>query len=80
MNLKMYSIKDLIADEFGPIQLLKNDAVATRMFKNIMLQEAKNNINPEDFRLYCVGEFNNATGEVSPTLSVVALDFNEENA
>lgn len=73
MLFKMYAIKDEVAGEFGPVQVLKNDAVACRMFKNVMINEAKNNINPDDFSLYCLGDFDNESGSISPTLSLVPL-------
>lgn len=51
MIVKYYSIKDVLAEEFGPLFVAKNDAVASRMYKNVALQER---VNPNDYELWCV--------------------------
>lgn len=60
----LYSIKDVVADEFGPIYEAVNDGVAIRNFSKI-LQEVTY---PEDFELYKVGEFDVKTGEIMPCM------------
>lgn len=51
MIVKYYSIKDVLAEEFGPLFVAKNDAVAARMYKNVALQER---VNPNDYELWLV--------------------------
>lgn len=58
MVSKIYTVKDKVADEFGPIFNAANDAVASRNFKQLLGSTPY----PEDFELYEVGSFSNETG------------------
>lgn len=54
MTMKLYTIRDNIAEEFGPVFVAKNDNVAKRQFINL-IQE--NQINITDYTLWYVGDF-----------------------
>lgn len=56
MISKLYVIKDLIADESGPIFQAKSDEVAMRNFNNLIKDKS---VNPDEYRLYCVGDYDN---------------------
>ena len=71
--MKLYAIKDKIANEFGPIQQCKNDAVALRMY-----QSSLKDVNPEEFSLYQVGEIDTETGEIQPGLFLVEITLKTE--
>lgn len=72
--MKLYSVKDNVANEFGPIQHCKNDGVALRMYEHSL----KDSINKEDYTLYHVGEINDETGEIQPLLFEVEITINTE--
>lgn len=71
MTVKMYTVFDRISQEAGPIQLCKNDAVASRMFVGMM---QKDTINSSDYLLHCVGTFDTETMDVVKDFYVVPLD------
>lgn len=77
MKRNIYSIKDVIADEFGAIETCKNDAVATRMFKNILSQQK---VNPDDFELWCLGTVDTETGVIVSDVHPVAIVDDEETS
>lgn len=76
MKFDLYSVRDCVADEFGPIFQCKNDAVACRMFGSMFtVSESK------DLELYNVGSFDTEKGvkagkpkEVDTTNVVFAPD------
>lgn len=46
-----------------------NDAVAIRHYQKVFgAEDSMVGEYPEDFRIFCVGEFDNATGEVKPQI------------
>lgn len=53
--MKVYSIYDKVAKECGPLFTAKNDDVAVRNFKNLLVSERVSN--PSDYMLYNLGEF-----------------------
>lgn len=57
MKFELYSIKDSLAEEFGPIFQCKNDAVACRMFGQMFT--AKEAV---DLTLYKLGKFDTEKG------------------
>jgi len=59
MVFELYTIKDLIAEEYGPIFQAKNKAVAERNFANLVKNQ---DLNQEEFFLEQVGTFDNTTG------------------
>ena len=64
MILEFYAVKDELANRFLSPVLMSNENEAKRQFKSQV-----NNIqiwkdNPSDFSLYCLGSFNEETGEI----------------
>ena len=59
MVFELYTIKDLIAQEYGPIFQAKNKAVAERNFANLL---EKQNLKQEEFFLEKIGTFDNEKG------------------
>lgn len=55
MIQRLYTIRDLVAEENGPIFTAKNDGVALRQFRDV-LNTIQND--PEEYKLYCVGSWN----------------------
>ena len=75
MIVKLYSVFDSVAEEFGPIYSCKNDEVAKRAFHELI----KDSSSSLDYDLYFLGTFNTDTGFIdSVTLPVrvnlVSLD------
>ena len=67
MIVKLYSVCDTVAEEFGPIYSCKNDEVAKRAFHDLI----KDSSSPLDYDLYFLGTFNTDTGFIdSVTLPV----------
>ena len=52
-EVKLYSIRDLVAGECGPIFTAKNDGVAIRQVCNMMHDV----LDIAEYALYCVGTF-----------------------
>lgn len=59
----LYSIKDKIANEFGPIFQAKNDGVAKRMYSQTL--QGDHVVYADDYSLWSVGEFDVETGVIS---------------
>lgn len=47
----LYVVRDIVADDYGPIFEAVNDLVADRSFKQIL----RNAAYPNDFELHCLG-------------------------
>ena len=58
MTMKLYTIRDNIAEEFGPVFVAKNDNVAKRQYINLI---QTNQITITDYTLWYVGDFNTET-------------------
>ena len=71
----LYSIRDLVARTFLPPYPSQSDDVAKRQFSNLCRNpESTIAQNPQDFDLYCLGDFDPDTGQIDslPTPVVVA--------
>ena len=69
MIINIYAIKDAKADAFLNPFFKPNDAMAERDFANACADE--NSMfarNPEDFQIYHIGEFDDESAEVKPSL------------
>ena len=55
MKVNIYTIYDKVACESGPIFQAKNDTVALRCFMSLMKDTPS--VNPTDYDVYCLGEF-----------------------
>lgn len=51
--MRLYVIRDLVAEESGPVFEAKNDEVARRGFRQIMERQKTSSI---EFKLICLGE------------------------
>lgn len=67
LRQRFYSILDTKAEAYSPPFLAMNDAVASRMFSNSVNQEETTQLfhHPEDFVLFCIGEFDALEGKLS---------------
>lgn len=65
------SIYDKIAEEFGPLGVVSNTAVASRNFKSSMLKLVENPLIRADYELYCLGEFDLTRGIVKVTNDMI---------
>lgn len=74
--MKIYDYYDKVACVFsGNFGLFQNDGAAIRTYKTL-LQSAKLPplvvSNPGDYAIYCLGEFNQETGDIVPDKKMLA--------
>ena len=62
MIFELYTIKDKLAEEYGPTFQAKNRAVADRNYNKMLTEQ---NLNPEEYHLEKVGSFDNQTGTLT---------------
>lgn len=67
MTRKMYSIRDIKGDYFNAVHISSTHGEAERNFRTLV-NEPNSTVSkyPEDFDLYCVGEFNDTDGTITP--------------
>lgn len=58
--MKLYSVKDLVAEKFGPVFTAVNDGVAVRQFTGLLKQVDY----VGEYVLYCVAEFDDEHGSI----------------
>lgn len=63
--MRLYSIFDRIAEEFGPVFEAKNDSVAIRNWRNTL--ERAEGVREDEYRLYWIGTIDHSTGKIVPT-------------
>ena len=63
MQVKIYSFKDCVAEEFGNIFFQSNDESAIRTFKSVF-KDPNAKLSIEDFTLYRLGDFDNSNGSI----------------
>lgn len=66
--MKLYVIYDKIAEKSGPIFHADNDAVAIRGYNRLV---NNGEIEPEDYQLMCVGEYDDRTMDIQTCLPCV---------
>lgn len=66
-----YSVKDIVAEEFGDLIFAKNDGVASRLFANLIKSHPE--INSDDLELYYIGSFDDVSGEFMHDLRRVCI-------
>lgn len=74
--MKIYSIKDYVADNFDNLMLFVNDGVASRWFHGALLKTEA--LNAKDLALFQIGEFDCDSAEIKaviPRLVVSASAF-----
>ena len=69
--MKMYSIYDKVAMEYGPIFMAKNNEVAERNFGHLVTNELTTS--GSEYRLDMVGEFNTETGNIDLTDAITRV-------
>ena len=77
MIKRLYSVKDIVSEEWHPPFLATNHKAAIRFFHRSISNEAA--LTQTDFELYCIGDFDVVNGTVSggplervtPTLAMV---------
>lgn len=71
---KLYSLYDNVAEQYGPIFMLKNDSLAIRNVEVFYEQneEKDKHFHRSDFCLYCLGTFDIETGVISFDLKKVS--------
>jgi len=62
MIISLYTIRDKVAEECGPVFQATNDGVAVRSTVKILSQS----VDPNDYELLCIGAFNTETGAIAP--------------
>lgn len=63
MIVRLYSVYDSVAEEYGPIFQAKNDKVALRNVIQMFTEMKVNIANFYSFHLYHVGDFDTALGD-----------------
>ena len=74
MKYPMFSIFDSVTRQFSVPAVHNNDASAMRNFAEVF----NGVFQPEDYSLYCIGHFDNSSGEIVPCDSYIvcrATDF-----
>ena len=56
----LYSVKDVVAEEFGPVFMAVNDGVALRSFSKLIQDVPE----PQEYELYSVGVFKPDSGRI----------------
>lgn len=70
--MKLYAIKDVKVGFMSPV-MRDNDELIKRDFINVFRDEKPNqfNMNPEDFELYKIAEYDLKTGAITPCLEFI---------
>lgn len=72
MKLNIYSVIDSVAGIYSQPFVMLNEPVAVRVMQNAVNSEGHNyNMNPEDYALYKIAEFDDVTGEFKSELTKV---------
>lgn len=58
----LYTIRDMIAEECGPVFNAKNDSVAIRQVHNLIRNEPCGD--PSEYELYRIGQYDGDTGRI----------------
>jgi hypothetical protein len=75
MVLKIYSVYDVKVQSYSTPFFAINDSVALRSFVQLRLDPSTTVHNfPDDFRLYCLGEFSDTGGALCPLDSPALID------
>lgn len=74
MNLKTCAIYDSKAQFYAPPMFFKTKAEAIRSWADVVNdKQAQFFAHPEDYTLFEIGEFNNATGTIIPHEAKISL-------
>ena len=81
MKVNIYTIYDTVAKECGHIFQSKNHDVAVRAFRSLISDTP--NVNPLDYDLYCLGEFDTEKCSFVPLevpFTVPIVNISEEDS
>lgn len=70
MTMNLYSVRDVKSTYMSPV-VGSNDAQAMRSFRAGMRAVPEFEVAPADFELYRIGEYNNESGMIIPTVPPV---------
>lgn len=68
--MRCYAIKDVVANEFGPIFYAKNDDVALRQYNQL---QQKNEFVVDEYKLYFLGAIDDDKGIINVPNSPVEI-------
>lgn len=68
--MKCYAIKDVVANEFGPIFYAKNDDVALRQYQHL---QQKNEFAIDEYKLFFLGSIHDDRGLIDIPSSPVEI-------
>lgn len=76
MKYGLYTVKDIVAQDAGPVFCAVNDGVAIRQFKVLV----KDSGAPDDYELYSLGAYDSETLELQglPGIEACKIDIPEE--
>lgn len=78
--MKIYSIFDRAAHMYGGLIVQNNDDLCKRNIKTALAAGALDKqilTYPEDFELYCLGEFNSENGKIDPVEPVFVIGIRD---
>lgn len=70
MISKLYALKDVKVGFKAPF-ICTNNAIAIRQLKNVLGEKNEISMNPEDFELWFIGEYDEETGIITTRLEHV---------
>lgn len=72
MKLQAYVVYDRAASVYSQPMFVLNEAVMLRIIKNCLNNPEHNySLNPDDYTLYSIGEFDDNTGEITGEMKKV---------
>lgn len=66
MKKKIYAIQDIKADQHNNPFLAENDDVCRRLVMSAVQNDSGLSQFPEDYRVFCVGEYDTTRGTIKP--------------
>lgn len=67
MLLRAYTLHDVKAVSYSPPFFVQNDAMATRMVKDLVADTNTTvGRHPADYKLYCIGHFDDTSAQLQP--------------
>lgn len=79
MKTKIYTIFDDVAVECSPLFLQKNDSMALRQLEATQDTLREKGLNPDDYKLMCLGNFDTETLKIKHNIRrVIPLNVTDE--
>lgn len=76
MIQNLYTVYDKLAEDAGSLFEAKNNAVALRLVKEMVLSKG---VHPDEYKLLHVGYFNTETAEITPTNILEEIPIIQKN-